>query len=91
MNRSVTHTLSIVASAPPITPRGARIGDLIARLWLALGSPARPASAARRTRLEEASEVRDLARRVEAGDPRFAADLFAAADRHERLPEAPRR
>lgn len=35
------------------------------------------------TRNQEAAEVREMARRVQAGDPGFAADLYAAADRHE--------
>ena len=90
MTHTATPTFDIVASAPPRTPRGARIGDLIARLWLAV-APTPAAAPAPRTRVEEAAEVRELARRVQSGDPRFAADLFAAADRHERLPDAPRR
>lgn len=35
------------------------------------------------TRSQEAAEVREMARRVQACDPGFAADLYAAADRHE--------
>lgn len=35
--------------------------------------------------VREACKVRALAEKVRATDPRFAADLFAAADRHERL------
>jgi hypothetical protein len=34
-------------------------------------------------RQREASAVRDYAQRFATHDPRFAADLFAAADRHE--------
>ena len=37
-----------------------------------------------RDRVREACEVRARAEKVRATDPRFAADLFAAADRHER-------
>jgi hypothetical protein len=33
----------------------------------------------------EAAKVRQLAYQRQKSDPRFAADLFAAADRHERL------
>jgi len=33
----------------------------------------------------EANAVRELALQVRRQDPRFADDLFAAADRHERL------
>ncbi len=34
---------------------------------------------------EEARYVRDLAATHQRSDPRFAAELYAAADRHERL------
>jgi hypothetical protein len=34
---------------------------------------------------QEAQEVRDMAYEVQRMDPRFAAELFAAADRHEQL------
>jgi hypothetical protein len=34
---------------------------------------------------EEAQEVRKLALQYQQTDPRFAAELLAAADRHERL------
>jgi hypothetical protein len=47
----------------------------------------RPAPAQARDRVREAAEVRDMAMKVQRSDPRFADDLFAAADRHER--EAP--
>lgn len=36
------------------------------------------------TRASEAARVRRFAEQVMNDDPRFAADLFAAADRHER-------
>ena len=36
-----------------------------------------------RIRVREANEVRDLARSVELHSPGFAADLYAAASRHE--------
>ena len=35
--------------------------------------------------VREAAEVRTLAQSIRGHDPRFAADLFAAADRHEAL------
>ena len=35
------------------------------------------------TSMTEASQVRELARTYLRSDPAFAADLFAAADRHE--------
>ena len=36
-----------------------------------------------RTRVREANDVRELARSVELHSPGFAADLYAAASRHE--------
>jgi hypothetical protein len=45
------------------------------RTW---ASPAVP------DRAREAAEVREWAMTIQRNDPRFAADLFAAADRHER-------
>jgi hypothetical protein len=36
-----------------------------------------------RARVREANDVRDLARSVEMHSPGFAADLYAAASRHE--------
>ncbi|MEP7282646.1 MAG: hypothetical protein ABI696_11765 [Rubrivivax sp.] len=70
---------------------GAVLGHAATQLrrWLVGVPTVRPP--APRTRVEEACEVRALARQVNDQDPRFAADLDAAADRHERLPEAPRR
>lgn len=44
----------------------------------------RPVRQNRRLSLvEEANEVRELASAYQRNDPNFAADLFAAADRHE--------
>jgi hypothetical protein len=40
-------------------------------------------SVAERTRADEARAVRDLAERYAKTDPGFAADLYAAAARHE--------
>ncbi len=37
----------------------------------------------RALRIDEAARVRRFAQRVMADDPRFAADLYAAADRHD--------
>lgn len=38
-----------------------------------------------RDRVREAAEVRTWATHVQRSDPRFADDLFAAADRHEAM------
>lgn len=44
----------------------------------------RPVRQHRRLSLvEEANQLRDYAAQFQANDPHFAADLFAAADRHE--------
>lgn len=74
----------------PANPRGARVAATLAAALLAslqrLGDaarrrpPAPPASPA-----EEAQAVRELAAQYHSSDPRFADELLAAADRHERL------
>jgi hypothetical protein len=60
---------------------GARAAaQLIARAFAAGNAPAR-----RQDRTGEAEEVRSMARAWEKTDPGFAADLYAAAARHEGL------
>ena len=69
------------------------IRQLVAGLFAATTRPARkaaPAAAASaqapstfRIRMREADDVRELARSVELHSPGFAADLYAAASRHE--------
>ena len=64
-------------------PRGALVAaDLFARAsaWLARTSTPRQSSHS-----EQAATVRELANRVQYTDPGFAADLYAAAARHESL------
>lgn len=67
-------------------PRGARVA---AQVFLALGRGverlfrAAPAQLAQRSRAEEIAAVRALAERYARTDPGFAADLYAAAARHE--------
>jgi hypothetical protein len=52
------------------------------RLWVgSRGAPIAP----QRDVAAEANAVRKLAHQLQRTDPRCAADLFAAADRHERL------
>ena len=81
-----TISLQVAPRVAPDNPRGARAA---AALFLALtrlvhhlfrSAAPRPKSAE-----EEASAVRELALRCRQTDPRFAAELEAAADRHERL------
>jgi hypothetical protein len=86
---STTVHLQVAPRVGPAYPRGSR---LAATLWLALrrALSARPQPApAQRTAGQEAQEearaVRELALTYRAADPAFAADLLAAADRHERL------
>ena len=47
--------------------------------------PAAPTRPAPRDRAREAASVRALADSYMRTDPRFAADLYAAADRHEEI------
>jgi len=67
------------------------IRQLVAGLFSSTPSARKPAAAAThvrpastfRTRVREANDVRELARSVELHSPGFAADLYAAASRHE--------
>jgi hypothetical protein len=77
-------TITVNVPAPRIVavPRMAHgAGSLFARLL----TLATPAPRAPRSPAEEAAEVRELAYRVQRSDPGFAADLMAAAARHEGL------
>jgi hypothetical protein len=72
-------------TAQPAQPRGA--------LWAAQAGAyvigllrqafARSTSNVARSRADEAEAVRRLAAQVQASDPGFAEDLYAAANRHE--------
>jgi hypothetical protein len=79
------HVVTMIpANYPTHAPRGARgAATLFAGLWKTVARQFTPAAAAPLTRTEEAAEVRSLAQSVYSTDPRFAQDLFAAADRHE--------
>jgi hypothetical protein len=76
------------AQSPTAPPRGAlwaaSFAAWIARV-LSRRSTVRPPSAP--TRTQAAAAVREYAMQVARHDPRYAADLIAAADRHERLGE----
>lgn len=79
MSHSTVQVLSIPA---PAVPRGAILVDLIFSALRLLFSR----TAARKlTRTEEAAQVREMAHRLQNTDPSFAADLMAAASRHESL------
>ncbi|MBL8328832.1 MAG: hypothetical protein JNJ71_08265 [Rubrivivax sp.] len=80
-------TISIHRPATVAEPRGARWAAEAA--WQFLSGASRLGQAWRaarvtQDRLSEAAAVRRLAVSWQDVDPRFAADLFAAADRHER-------
>ncbi|HEY2925319.1 hypothetical protein [Piscinibacter sp.] len=70
--------LAPLTSSFPRTWFGAALRGL---KWL----PAAPARPAPRDRAREAASVRALANSYLRTDPRFAADLYAAADRHEEI------
>jgi hypothetical protein len=76
-----TTTLTSVVSSLPRAPRGAQ---LMALLYDAIERAVRRIEARRaaRSRAAEADSVRRYARSVQDSDPSFAADLYAAADRH---------
>lgn len=84
-------SISVYAVAHVPAPRGATwaasaalaVGHFVKRLVGSQATAAAPSPAA------EAAAVRALAREFVASDPGFAADLFAAADRHERQYDAP--
>lgn len=79
-------SITVLLPTPVAMPRGAR-----AAAWLiSRAIDAIDAIAARRgtsfsipERVRQAAEARRFARQIEQQDPRFAADLYAAADRHE--------
>ncbi len=67
-------------------PPGTRLAAVAYQwMWRLAGLFGRRRSAPVRDVAAEANEVRELAMEVQRHDPRFADDLFAAADRHERL------
>lgn len=73
-------TVSVLNVATPAMPRGS---TMAAALYTAVASLFRRTPAAAPTPAEEAAAVRELARSLQNTDPGFAADLYAAADRHE--------
>lgn len=81
--------LHVTPSVGPAYPFGARVAAALylraVRMFAALGRAAAPHG---RNASQEARDARELALQYQGVDPRFAADLAAAADRHERLNEA---
>ena len=76
-------TISLQVPQTRTAPRfAAPLGELFAAaiaLFSHTGTPAR------RYPTREAARVRAMAHRCEGSDPRFASELYAAADRHEML------
>jgi hypothetical protein len=80
-------TITVTRPATVVAPRGAAWAASLATSVLGLVSrtlESRAQTKALKTRAEEAAAVRGMAELVRRQDPRFAADLLAAADRHER-------
>jgi hypothetical protein len=81
-----TIRLQVAPRVGPTTPRGARYAAAaFMALWRWVAAVGRNAPTLARTAVQEAQEVRELAWSYRQTDPGFAADLAAAADRHERL------
>jgi hypothetical protein len=76
-------TVTVNVAAKIQAPRGAiwaaRAASALLRAIAHWAAPRAPASAP----MAEAAHVRELARWYQDADPGFAADLSAAADRHE--------
>ncbi len=80
-------SITVQSPAKVAAPRAAGVAasiftSLVA--WSHGRSQARAERAAQADRAQEAAAVRQYAQRFASHDPRFAADLLAAADRHER-------
>lgn len=81
-------TLRLHAATPfaPANPRGARAGAAVfLALYRLLGGLVRAARPRPQRTEHDLQAVRELAWRHMEADPRFAADLLASADHHERM------
>lgn len=79
-------TITVNSPVKVFAPRGAQLAGRLFASLLSWRSTVAQTHLDRRglaDRVAEASRVRSYAQQVMAQDPRFAADLFAAADRHE--------
>ena len=79
-------TITVNSPIRVLAPRGATLaGTWFAALlnWLEKDAERRALERRAAKLVNEASYARRLAQAVRGDDPRFAADLFAAADRHE--------
>ena len=83
--------MSTITVHIPLTvaePRGARVAaHVFASLlrWMQGWVEARQVRQHQSSRISEAARVRRMANAMYEVDPRFATDLMAAADRHERF------
>ena len=78
--------LQVAPRVAPDNPRGARAAALVfLALWRLVTGMFRAAAPRPKSVEEEARAVREMALQYQKVDPRFAADLMAAADRHERI------
>ncbi len=83
-------TVTVHTPAAVGTPRAAIMAANLFTAFLGWFQKSADVRAERREvsdRAAEAAAVREYANRFASHDPRFAADLLAAADRHERLTE----
>ena len=78
MNTTLSERYANIAAHAGPSPIGGWLKATLLRLVAARPATPRPRDPAR-----EAAEVRSWAADVQRTDPRFAAELFAAADRHE--------
>lgn len=78
---------SITSTYPHALTRTGHDAGLLGSIGAALRRLAQPtkAAVAARDPVREAAAVRAMADEVRNSDPDFAADLYAAADRHEQL------
>ncbi len=83
----MSSTITVQSPIQVAAPRGAKLAAALAVRfvrWLEAQGQARAERRLQATRLAEAAELRQYALRFARHDPRFASDLLAAADRHER-------
>lgn len=80
-------TFEVLHLERPATPRGAILVGLLYGAFTALVRHPSRGTAHAAPRVREASVVRRMADRLACSDPALAADLYAAAGRHERLDE----
>lgn len=80
-------TLTVNRTIPVSSPRGARwAAQVFSALldWIENAARRNHERRQQTSRLTDAARVRSYAQDIASQDPRFASDLFAAADRHER-------